>query len=42
MEYQEETLPGLEFLKKNHGVIAVNGEQSIEKVHEDIMKALSL
>jgi adenylate kinase len=40
--YKEETLPGLEFLKKNHGVIAVNGGQSIEKVHEDIMKALSL
>ncbi len=40
--YKEETLPGLEFLKKNHGVIAVNGGQSVEKVHEDIMKALSL
>lgn len=40
--YKEETLPGLEFLKKNHGVIAVNGGQSIGKVHEDIMEALSL
>ncbi len=40
--YKEETLPGLEFLKKNHGVIMVNGEQSVEKVHNDIMKALTL
>lgn len=40
--YKEETLPGLEFLKKNHGVITVNGGQSIEKVHEDIMQKLEL
>lgn len=39
--YKEETLPGLEFLKKKHGVIMINGNQSIEKVHQDIMKKLN-
>ncbi|MFH1956750.1 MAG: nucleoside monophosphate kinase [Patescibacteria group bacterium] len=40
--YKEETLPGLEFLKKKHGVIIINGEQSIEKVHENILNSLNL
>lgn len=40
--YKEETLPGLEFLKKEHEVITINGEQSVEKVHQDIMNALNL
>ncbi len=41
MVYQEETLPGLEFLKKNHGVIVIDGEQSIEDVHKEIMQKLN-
>lgn len=39
--YKEETLPGLEFLKKNHVVIKINGEQSIEDVHREIMQKLN-
>lgn len=40
--YKEETLPGLEFLKKKHKIIVINGDQSIEKVHEEIMRKLNL
>ncbi|MBU1159799.1 nucleoside monophosphate kinase [Patescibacteria group bacterium] len=39
--YKEETLPGLEFLKKKHKIIVINGNQSIEKVHEDIVEKLN-
>ncbi|PIQ69547.1 MAG: hypothetical protein COV90_00885 [Candidatus Tagabacteria bacterium CG11_big_fil_rev_8_21_14_0_20_41_11] len=39
-EYRNRTLPGLEFLKKMHSVITVNGEQSIEEVQNDILEAL--
>lgn len=38
--YKKETLPALEFLKKNHEVITINGNQNIKKVHEDIMQNL--
>lgn len=40
--YKEETLQGLEYLRKKHGVIKINGEQSVKKVHQDIMNALNL
>jgi len=38
--YREETLPGLEYLRKKHGVIKINGEQSVENVHKEIMQKL--
>ncbi len=41
-EYKNRTVPGLEFLKKNHGVITINGEQSIENVFKDMIKSLNL
>lgn len=40
-EYKNRTVPGLEFIKKNHSVITVNGDQSIENVQKDIAKRLT-
>lgn len=40
--YKKETMPALEFLKKNHEVITINGNQPLEAVHNDIIKALDL
>jgi adenylate kinase len=40
-EYRTRTVPGIEYLKKHYNVITINGEQSIEDVHKDIMKSLS-
>jgi adenylate kinase len=42
LEYKNQTIPALEILKKVHPVIAINGEQSIEDVFKDIVKALNL
>ncbi len=39
-EYNNRTLFGLNFLKKTHSVITVNGEQFIEEVKNDIFEAL--
>jgi len=39
--YEEETFPALEYLKKYHEVIILNGNQTVEKVHEDIMNKLN-
>ena len=39
-EYRNRTLPGLDFLKKMHPVITINGEQTIEEVQNDISEAL--
>lgn len=41
-EYKAETLPALEFLKDNIGIIKINGGQSVEKVHGEIMGKLEL
>lgn len=41
-EYKSRTVPGLDFLKKKHGIIEINGEQSPEKVHREIIKALKI
>lgn len=41
-EYKNRTLPGLKFLKQKHFVIEINGEQSIEKVFEEILQKLNL
>lgn len=40
-EYMNQTIPGLNYLKERHAVIKINGEQSIEDVHKDILKALN-
>ncbi|MBP9803219.1 MAG: nucleoside monophosphate kinase [Candidatus Pacebacteria bacterium] len=41
-EYKNNVVPSMEFLKnKNIEVIEINGEQSIEAVHNDILKALN-
>lgn len=39
-EHRNRTLPGLEFLKKTHSVITINGDQPIEEVQNDILEAL--
>jgi len=39
-EYKNRTVPGLEFLRNHHGVITINGEQSIENVHKEILSKL--
>ena len=41
-EYKNYTLPVLEYFKKLRKLKRVNGEQSIKKVHEDIVKAVGL
>lgn len=41
-EYRENTMLGLEFLRKNHGIITINGDQTIGAVHSDIIKKLGL
>lgn len=41
-EYRNNVVPSMEFLKnKDIEVIEINGEQSIEAVHQDILKALN-
>lgn len=41
-EYKNHTLPGLEFLRNRHDVIKINGDQSIEDVHKEIMSKMKL
>ena len=40
-EYKKETLPALEFLKNNISAIKINGNQSVEAVHKEIMQKLN-
>ncbi|MDP3934885.1 MAG: nucleoside monophosphate kinase [Candidatus Giovannonibacteria bacterium] len=42
--YEREVVPTIEFYKKDkkHKFIEINGEQTMEKVHEDIVKAIEL
>lgn len=42
-EYNTRTVPGIKYLKKTYPdrIITINGEQSVEKVHEDIMKLIN-
>lgn len=37
-EYKKETLSVIEYLKKKGKIVEIDGEQSIEKVHKDIIK----
>lgn len=41
-EYKNRTAPVLDFLKSNHKVMEINGEQKIEKVFEEILNKLNL
>ncbi len=43
-EYENNVLPAMNYFKEKQGyeIITVNGEQSIEAVHADILKALNL
>ncbi|MFA4890619.1 MAG: nucleoside monophosphate kinase [Candidatus Paceibacterota bacterium] len=41
-EYKKETMPALKFLEQNHGVIKINGDQSVEAVHKEIESKLGL
>lgn len=38
--YQEETIPVLDFFRKENLLVEINGEQSIKKVFEDIIKVI--
>jgi len=38
--YEENVVPVVEYYRKNGKLIEINGEQSIEKVFEDILKAI--
>ncbi len=39
-EYDEKTYPLLDYFDRQHCLIRINGDQSIEKVHADILKKL--
>jgi len=38
--FRKNTIPVIKFYKKKYGVIEISGEQSIKKVHSDIIKKL--
>lgn len=40
-EYHEKTFPLVEYFEKHHWLTRIDGDQSIEKVHADILKKLS-
>ncbi|MDO8523282.1 MAG: nucleoside monophosphate kinase [bacterium] len=41
-EYAQKTVPAIKFIEGLHRVKIINGEQSIEDTHKDIIKALNL
>ncbi len=41
-EYDEKTAPAVEFLKSCGMVVEINADQSVEAVHQDILKTLEL
>lgn len=41
-EYRNKTIPSVEFFKEKGTLISINGEQSIEDVHHDVLKVLQL
>ncbi len=41
-EFNTKTIPAANFFRSQGKLITVNGQQTVEKVHEDILKALSL
>ena len=41
-EYAEKTIPAIKFIEGLHTITTINGEQSVENVHKDIIEALNL
>jgi adenylate kinase len=41
-EFNTKTVPSIEFFKSKGTLISVSGEQSIEKVHQDVLAALGI
>lgn len=41
-EFEEKTIPVVDFFRSQGTVVEINGEQPVEAVHADILKALSL
>ncbi len=41
-EYKDNTMPAIEFFRTEGKLIEINGEQTIEAVHADILKALGI
>lgn len=41
-EYAAKTAPAVEFFRQRGALLEINGEQSIEQVHADVLKALNL
>lgn len=41
-EYADKTVPAVEFFRERGLLVEVNGEQSVEEVHQDVLKALGL
>lgn len=41
-EYQENTAPAVEFFKSRGVLLEINGEQSVDAVHQEVLKALGL
>jgi adenylate kinase len=41
-EYANKTVPAIKFVEDIHSIKVINGEQNIEDVHQDIVKALGL
>lgn len=41
-EYKEKTAPAVEYFKSQGVLVEINGEQTIEQVHEDVLQALNL
>ncbi len=39
-EYKKETIPAINYYKKQNRLIEINGQQSIEEVFDDILKAI--
>ncbi|MFC1757131.1 adenylate kinase family protein [Patescibacteria group bacterium] len=41
-QYNDRTMPGINYLKEHGSTVTINGEQSVEDVHKEIIKSLDL
>lgn len=41
-EYANKTLPGIKFIDELHSIAKINGERSVEKIHQDILRVIGL
>lgn len=41
-EYEQKTMPAVTFFKSRNVLIEINGEQTVEAVHSDVLKALAI